>query len=226
MLRDLLRRSPLHRPYVKWKLARSSGAREEHFTGFWRDNVWGDAESRSGAGSSLEQTAVLRDALPPLLRDLGVRSLLDVPCGDFAWMQNVDLAGIDYVGGDIVGAMIDELDRTYGRSDRRFVRLDVISDTVPRVDAVMVRDLFLHLPNAKVLEALRNVRASGATYLLASTYPAAASNPDVEMGRHRFPNLTLPPFSLPTPERVVDERPTTDEDRPDKQLAVWHIADL
>ena len=220
MLRKMSRQSPLHRPYVRWKLSRSSAAREAHFSGFWRDNIWGDAESRSGSGSNLAETAVLRVEIPRLLRELGVASLLDVPCGDFTWMQHVDLEGIQYIGGDIVGELVDALNVEHGRPGRRFMRVDLICDVLPTADAILVRDLFLHLPNAKVLEGLSNVRRSGARYLITSHYPASTANPDVDMGHHRFPNLTLAPFSLPAPDRQIEDGLG---ERADKVMGVWRL---
>jgi hypothetical protein len=47
---------------VKYRV--SSKAREQLFTGFYRDNIWGDPESVSGSGSSLAGSAKLRQALP------------------------------------------------------------------------------------------------------------------------------------------------------------------
>src|SRR5215212_9991686 len=58
------------------------------------ENYWRDPESLSGAGSNLRQTETLRRELPGLLSKLSIRSLLDAPCGDFHWMQHVDLRGI------------------------------------------------------------------------------------------------------------------------------------
>lgn len=223
-LRQALRQSPIYRPYLKVKYRLSSGAREELFAGFYRDNVWGDAESRSGNGSSLAATAGLVEALPSLLRDLGVTSLLDVPCGDFVWMQTVDLAGIDYTGADLVGEMVAELQAAHGRDGRRFVRLDVIEDSLPPVDAVLMRDLLLHLTHAQGRRALANVKRSGARWLLTSQYPTVTANPEIEMGQHRFPNLTLPPYNLPAPARLIEETPMPGE--PAKVLAVWPTSDL
>lgn len=225
-LRRVLQRSPLHRPYTSLKYRLSSSAREDLFGGFYRDNVWGDAQSASGSGSSLEQTERLRAELPALLRRLDVSSLLDVPCGDFAWMRHVDLTGIDYVGADIVDELVERLERQFGGPARHFRRLDVVSDRLPAVDAVLVRDLFLHLPTRSVRQAVANIRSSGATWLLTSHYPGVTVNGDVRMGSHRFLNLTLPPFGWPHPVHAIDERPTTDEGRADKQLAAWRVGAL
>jgi len=56
---------------------------ESTFTPFYTKNLWGGDESVSGPGSSLKSTAKLRRELPKLLREIGARTLLDAPCGDF-----------------------------------------------------------------------------------------------------------------------------------------------
>jgi len=215
----IYRRSPQYRPYVNRKYRTRSEAREALFTGFYRDNVWKDSESRSGGGSNVNVTEGLRAELPALLHDLGTTTLLDVPCGDFCWMSTLDLGDINYVGADIVSEMIAELQREYGTLQRRFVRLDAICEPLPAADTVLMRDLLQHLPNAHVLATLRNIaQAPSVRWLLVSNYETVTKNPDIMMGQHRFQNLQLPPFGLPAPERVVSER---SPQRADKVLAVW-----
>src|SRR5437764_8294237 len=65
----------------------------EKFERIYETNLWSDPESRSGVGSSLDSTRVVRAELPKVLRRLQTRTLLDVPCGDFTWMEHVDLSG-------------------------------------------------------------------------------------------------------------------------------------
>ena len=74
---------------------------QERFERIYSTNLWSDPDSRSGVGSTIDSTAVVRAELPLALRQLDARVLLDVPCGDFAWMEQVDLTGIEYIGGDI-----------------------------------------------------------------------------------------------------------------------------
>src|SRR3979411_1498122 len=62
-------------------------------------NLWGASASTSGLGSEIDATAVLRAELPRLLQRLGVRSLLDAPCGDAGWINAADLA-VRHVGVD------------------------------------------------------------------------------------------------------------------------------
>jgi len=55
-------------------------------------NLWGAEASISGLGSEMDATTVLRAELPGLLKELGVASLLDAPCGDAGWISQ---AGLD-----------------------------------------------------------------------------------------------------------------------------------
>src|SRR5258708_35338692 len=60
---------------------------EERFERIYSTNLWSDPESRSGVGSRLDSTRVLRRELTKALRQLDARVLLDVPCGDVTWSE-------------------------------------------------------------------------------------------------------------------------------------------
>jgi hypothetical protein len=201
----------------------------ETFARIYETDLWAGPESRSGVGSGLAATARLRTELPGLLRRLGVRRLLDAPCGDFHWMQHVDLGDIDYIGGDIVPSIVERNEAEYGGGEwrRRFVHLDLTAGPLPAADAVLCRDGLVHLSHANVARALRAVRESGARHLLATTFPGLSSNTDIADGDWRPLNLELPPFSLPAPLDAIVEM--CDEEGgayADKSLAVWRVDDL
>src|SRR5687767_419266 len=69
--------------------------------------VWGSAESRSGQGSEVGATTSIRPFLSELFAQLSIRTFLDAPCGDWNWMRLVDLKGVNYIGADIVPAVIE-----------------------------------------------------------------------------------------------------------------------
>ena len=106
------------------------------FARMYETNLWDGTESRSGDGSSLASTTGVRAGLPNLLRQLAVKRLLDVPCGDFHWMMHVDLAGagvVAYVGGDVVDAIVEANNARYGSADRSFARVDLTRGPLPAV---------------------------------------------------------------------------------------------
>src|SRR5437016_4281421 len=76
------------------------------FTRHYRQNSWGDPESVSGPGSTLTRTTALRQALPPLFRELGVRSVLDAGCGDCNWFSALPVTLDRYVGTEVVRGLV------------------------------------------------------------------------------------------------------------------------
>jgi SAM-dependent methyltransferase len=199
----------------------------EVFRSYYEKNKWGDAASRSGKGSSLAATEELRRLLPPLLRELGVTELLDVPCGDFHWMAQVDFTGIRYTGGDIVPEMIARNEAEHGRDGVSFQVIDLIAGPLPRADLVFCRDCLVHLSNAHIAAALGNVRRSGATWLLTTTFPDVPENRDIATGQWRKIDLTKAPFHLAPPERLIEEgREGVKGQMAGKMLGLWRVADL
>jgi hypothetical protein len=192
-------------------------------------DLWGGDESMSGPGSGLEPTARLRAELPPLLRELEVGTLLDAPCGDFHWMRHVDLAGIRYVGGDIVPELVARNTELFATPDgtRRFVTVDLTAGPLPPADAVLCRDCLVHLSYANIGRALDRIRESGARWLLTTTFTALERNTDVPDGDWRPLNLERAPFGFGRPEAMIVEG--CDEEGgayADKTLGVWRVAAL
>ncbi|HEX5706416.1 MAG TPA: hypothetical protein VFX96_03930, partial [Pyrinomonadaceae bacterium] len=98
---------------------------EDIFSGIYAENFWGEAESVSGRGSTLARTEVVRRELPSLLAEVGAKSLLDAPCGDFNWMREVELAGIVYTGADVVAELVARNRQLYESERRRFIVADI-----------------------------------------------------------------------------------------------------
>lgn len=199
------------------------------FTDIYRGNKWNGKESRSGKGASLLYTERVRQVLPMWIEQLGIKSMLDIPCGDFFWMKEIDLSGIQYIGADIVHEMIDRNDKNFSNEQRRFLEMDLLSSQLPRVDLVFCRDCLVHMSNRDVKRALANIRASGSTYLATTSFPITQRNTDIPTGSWRPLNLTIPPFRFPDPLLVIIDTPLADDPLDgywDKWLALWKIDDL
>jgi hypothetical protein len=208
-----------------WKVRRRVSSRER-FREIYLKGTWGGAESASGPGSSMEETRVLRAALPGIFSGLSVRSMLDVPCGDFHWMQHVDLSGVDYIGGDVVPEMVTANSRFAG-PNVSFRKLDVITDGLPGVDLVLCRDCLPHFALRDARAALENIVSSGSTFLLTTTFTDRETNPEIKTGDFRPLNLERPPFSLPAPLRMFNEECTLyDNALRDKSMGLWRIDDV
>ena len=194
------------------------------FEEIYEKDAWGNYESVSGSGSGLEQTAAVRAALPGLIAEMNIRSLLDIPCGDFFWMNTLDL-DVDYTGGDIVAPLIARNNAKFEGPRRHFVRLDLTADQLPKADLILCRDCLPHLTNAEVRQAIAAFRKSGSTYLLTTQFDGRTKNTDGATGMWRAINFELAPWSFGPPLRVIDEL-CPEEGYTDKRLALWRISDL
>ena len=211
------------------ELLRPGGGRvREKFVAIYRENVFGSDESRSGAGSTMEQTATLRVALPALLGELGARSLIDAPCGDFNWMRHTPLNLDSYIGIDIVEELIRTDQEMYGSPKREFLCRDIIADPLPTAEVILCRDCLVHLTFDQASKAISNFKRSGSTYLLTTTFSERDANVDLK-GKDiwRTLNLERAPFNFPPPLRLVNENCTEgDGAYGDKCLGLWRLADL
>ena len=232
-VRQIAKRIPglarLYRTFLKAlearRLRRMSA--EEVFADIFRRNYWGGTTSISGTGSDFHQVHTLVQELPSLLRELQITTLLDIPCGDFLWMKDVDLQGITYIGADIVPELIELNQKAHGGGRRTFVHLDVMRDSLPRVDLILCRDCLVHFSLVDASRALRNLCTGGSGYLLATTFPGRARNDDIATGQWRPLNLQAPPFSLPAPLRMMSEHCTEEQGAySDKSLGLWPIEQI
>jgi hypothetical protein len=196
----------------------------EVFNYIYQNNVWGDHESISGSGSNMHQTKQLVALLSEVLKKVEVKRFLDLPCGDFNWMQKVDLTGINYTGGDIVESIVAENNKKFKSVGRNFEVLNIITDQLPPSDLLLCRDCFVHLSNEKVMEALANIKKQNIKYLLTTSFPATKQNKDILTGEWRPLNLELPPYNL-KPIAIFNEGCTENEERDfsDKSLILVQI---
>jgi len=59
-------------------------------SGYWRPIIGG---SLLGAGSNLNSTEEICEELPRFLDNYQIKSILDLPCGDWYWMSQFNLEG-------------------------------------------------------------------------------------------------------------------------------------
>jgi len=197
------------------------------FSGMVDRYVKAGLESISGPGSSVFQTREIRRHFPSLLREFRVSSLLDVGCGDCNWMSRVSLGDLRYVGVDVLERLVVENEKNYGSDTRRFSTRDFLSDALPQSDLILCRDCLGHLPLEEACRALRNFKASGATYLLTTTFTRRGANRDVGMGDWHPINLERAPFNFPRPLRLIVEQCSEAAGAfDDKSLGLWKFGDL
>ncbi len=182
------------------KLIFKLASKESVFTSIWRNNYWGSEKSLSGPGSTLEQTANLRQKMPVMFDEMGIKSVFDAPCGDMHWMQQVlEDTNFTYLGGDIVGELISANKNKFTNSKVDFIKFDITDDPFPAADVWLCRAIFYHLSNRDIYLALEQFVASSIKYILTTNCVTDGlhTNEDIATGDWRSLNLTLPPFNFP-----------------------------
>jgi len=199
---------------------------EAIFQDIYRQKLWGDRESVSGTGSKALQTEKVIQFIPAVVRQHNIQSMLDIPCGDFNWMKMVDLGNVKYIGADIIDEMIADNRKHYETPGRTFIKADVIADALPKTDLIFCRDCLVHFSDDHLKRAIENLKRSGATYLLTTTFPEH-DNKNIVTGNWRGVNLQKPPFNFPEPLLLFNEGyHQADSGNADKSLALWRLTDL
>jgi hypothetical protein len=131
-----------------------------------------------------------------------------------------------YIGADVVAELVAENQQRYADPQRQFRQLDLTRDALPKVDVIHCRDCFVHLTEREILRAIDNIRRSGSTYLLTTTFPQIKKNKGLGVG-WRALNLQLRPFKFPKPLKLINEGCTEEGGRyADKSLGLWRIAEI
>ena len=197
------------------------------FTNIFLNNGWSGEESVSGPGSSMERTAVIREKLPGIFQQYKIKTLFDIPCGDFNWLRSLDLQAIQYTGADIVAPLIRQNRKQYQKDNIHFEVLNIIKDPLPAADMVFCRDCLVHLSNQQIAKALNNIIRSGSKWLLTTSFINRNRNEDIIPGSWRPLNLQAPPFNLPPALEIIMEDCKADGGiYADKSLSLWEIESL
>lgn len=192
------------------------------FTDIYEQRGWGNSPSVSGTGSDIEQTKIISNKIPQLLKKYSINTLIDAPCGDFYWLKNIKLPVKKYIGVDIVKSIISKNRKLYSDPKRKFIIADIINEPLPKGDLILCRDCLVHFSTADINKALDNFRLSGATYLLATTFPKHGKNPNIPTGRWRPIDLQSKPYNFPSPLELINEGCSElNGEFKDKSLGLW-----
>ena len=200
---------------------------KETFTYINENKYWDSEESVSGDGSELAVTKELIKELQFFIKREKTQTILDIPCGDFNWMQHVNLRDVDYIGGDIVENLIENNSLKYGQENITFKTLDLTKDILPGVDLLFCRDCLVHLSYKDIYKALINIKKSKSKYLVTTSFNKCKKNKDIITGQWRKLNFEIAPFYLKKALFVIDEKYTQKGDKySDKMMCLWEVKDI
>jgi hypothetical protein len=187
-------------------IARHSDSLQNAFNKTYSRNLWKDPESKSGTGSNLKATMQVRNQLQILLPRLQIKNIVDLGCGDFNWMKEIDLSGINYVGLDIVQDIIHE-NTHYSSSNISFRTSNIVQNPIDKFDLVILRDVMVHLTFETCYHLLNNIIKSKSKYLYVTSFLNDRVNTDLVQNGHQWRSLSLQnaPFNFPLPLDIIIE---------------------
>jgi len=176
----------------------------------------------SGDGSQLCTTETVRKELPIIFDKYNIKSVTDAPCGDFFWMQYVNLDGIDYIGYDAIEEIVAANIMKFGKGGIHFEQLDLLNNMIRKSDLIICRDFLFHISNEDICRVLTNFKESGSTYLLSTTFTYINVNKDKSSDDYdsRPINLMVEPLNMGQPVySFVEEHP----DCRHRSMSLWKI---
>jgi hypothetical protein len=183
------------------------------FSEIYDNYGFGSDESRSGPGSTLDETEKLRLKIKNLVKYKDIKTIVDIPCGDFNWMKEIVDSFDSYHGGDIVPQCIEENTKKYSSDKITFSIIDLLESKIPDCDLLIVRDVIGHYPLEDGQKIIKNILNSNCKYLLSTSWYNIIDNDYHENHINRganygnfYPvNLMSEPFNFPEPEMIIEE---------------------
>ena len=193
-------------------------------TGYWKPHNF---NSLSGVGSEEFATKNIAFHLPKFIKQYDIKSILDIPCGDWNWMQKLDFEDVEYIGADIVDEIIEN-NLKFKKDKVDFKVINIIEDKLPDVDLIFIRDLFVHLTENDIKNSIANISRSNIKFVALTSFKDCVSNSyDIRIGdRWRKINMQLHPFNFPDPLETLPDSNDLIPDDKYKYIGIWKVEEI
>jgi len=231
-LKPLIRKTKIQKPvyaalrYVESRRLKAQ-SHEDLFSDIYKSNKWNGVESVSGQGSDLFETEHLLSMLPSFLKKYDIQSIIDLPCGDYNWMQHLHYDFDRYVGVDIVQDIIEKNNVQFASDTKSFVKKDCLHDDLGAADMILCRDLLIHFSHEDVVQFFRNLKKSQIKYIL-TTHFIDEKNGSIATGQWNPINLCAHPYNFPKPIESIIEQTKMFEGKysKTKTMSLWFVANI
>lgn len=148
--------------------------------------------------------------------------MLDIPCGDYYWMKEVNMSNVRYIGADLVDEQIAYNKEKYPNIDFRV--LNMIEDELPTADLVFTRDCLVHLNYHNTKAFINQCIKNGSKYLMATHFPEIQQNIELHgvLGWRPI-NMEKHPFDFPDALEVISEQ---SDYNPEKCMGIWSLEQI
>ena len=189
----------------------SKNSQKDRFELIYKTNFWSSKESKSGYGSEKMNTINIKKSIIDIIHNNNIKTILDAPCGDFNWIDDILSDDLQYIGADIVKDLINKNLKDYKKRNINFTELDITRDSLPNADLMICRDCLIHLSFEKIRLFFNNFKKSNIKFIMLTSYRFKDSqkniiNIDIPDGEFREIDMSEPPFSLPKPIMEIQDK--------------------
>jgi 2-polyprenyl-3-methyl-5-hydroxy-6-metoxy-1,4-benzoquinol methylase len=118
---------------------------KNEFEEIYEANKWKAGKGYgSGEGSLFENAVPYVDFLQKFINENGIRSVIDIGCGDWQLSKHVNWDGLQYLGVDIVQNVIDSNKQEYSTKSIKFECANIGDLKHGPVDLIMIKDVLQH----------------------------------------------------------------------------------
>lgn len=168
---------------------------------------------RSGPGSTLANSKTYRLFLEEFIREHAIQSILDLGCGDFEIMSNVDLrlrrndgtfVPVYYTGVDVIDERIERNEALALRQKKEGIMHFICDDVLTYLkstwhqhhDLVIVKDVLQHWCNREIFEFFTLALGRWPHLMIVNCNYGETVNRDIATGDWRALDLRADPFNL------------------------------
>ena len=165
------------------------------FDRIYQSATWGVG---SGPGSHPYFTIEYRLFLEKFIHLNGIASVIDFGCGDWQFSRFLNLAGVTYLGLDVVEALIKSNRDRFGSRNVEFKLAPDNLRELPHAELIVVKDVLQHLPNSEIQYVVECILSRCRFALVTNSYEkeSAPHNIDVGGGGFRSLDLTSAPYNF------------------------------
>ncbi len=182
---------------------------EKIFTYIYDNQIW---QKGSGTGSYKEYTEEYRKILQEYFYDPKFHTIVDYGCGDCQIMELIDIPSDKvYIGLDVVKSVIENDKKLFAKDEDnvRFYKIDnfdKIDDlNLLSGDLLIVKDVFIHWPNAKIQKFLDTVLPNFKYALITNDSLKEKFTRDIQLGHFRAVDITKEPFRFNKNIKLIKE---------------------
>ena len=205
--------------------------KDKKFSYIYKSKYWQNITdgSLSGGGSNAISTNHIKKSLREFIKRNDIKSIIDIPCGDWKWMSELDLSDLEYVGYDIVDELISDNQRKYAKNNITFKVKNLVDEKLPKSDLIIIRDLLVHLDHKDIIKCLTNLNDSDFKFVGITNYPRILSHKNRLLGDYlrlgdkwRPINFSIYPYNLPSPDFNISDTNDLSEIDKEKYISIWN----